>query len=191
HEVDVADAKAVEAMVARAVKEFGGLRLAFNNAGIGGASAPVGEYPLESWHEVIAVNLDSVFYSMRYEIPAILKSGGGAIVNMSSILGTVGFANASAYVAAKHGIVGLTKAAALDYSGKGLRINAVGPAFIRTPLLTKHLDEATLGGIAHLHPIGRLGASEEVAELVAFLLSDRASFISGSYHLVDGGYTAQ
>ena len=189
--VDVSDAVEVEAMVDAARRQYGGLHLAVNNAGIGGASAPTGEYPLDSWHKVIATNLDSVFYGMRYQIPAILASGGGAIVNMASILGSVAFANAPAYVAAKHGMVGLTKTAAIEYARHGIRINSIGPAFIDTPLLSKHLDAATLTAIAGMHPIGRLGTAAEVAALTAFLLSDEASFITGSYHLVDGGYTAQ
>lgn len=189
--VDVSDALEVEAMVEAARRQYGGLHLAVNNAGIGGASAPTGEYPLESWHKVIATNLDSVFYGMRYQIPAILASGGGAIVNMASILGSVAFANAPAYVAAKHGIVGLTKTAAIEYARHGIRINSIGPAFIDTPLLSKNLDAATLTAVAGMHPVGRLGTAAEVAALTAFLLSDEASFITGSYHLVDGGYTAQ
>lgn len=189
--VDVADALEVEAMVDAARRHYGGLHLAVNNAGIGGASAPTGEYPLDSWHKVIATNLNSVFYGMRYQIPAILASGGGAIVNMASILGSVAFANAPAYVAAKHGVVGLTKTAAIEYARHGIRINSIGPAFIDTPLLSRNLDAPTLAAIAGMHPVGRLGTSEEVAALTAFLLSDEASFITGSYHLVDGGYTAQ
>jgi NAD(P)-dependent dehydrogenase (short-subunit alcohol dehydrogenase family) len=188
--LDVGDAAAVERMVAFAEAEFGALHLAVNNAGIGGPSAPVGEYPLDGWRKVIDVNLSGVFYCMRYEIPAIERAGGGAIVNMSSILGSVGFQNAPAYVAAKHGVVGLTREASLTYSARGIRINAVGPAFIDTPLLA-NLDRATYDALAALHPIGRLGTSEEVSELVCFLLSERARFVNGSYHLVDGGYTAR
>jgi NAD(P)-dependent dehydrogenase (short-subunit alcohol dehydrogenase family) len=188
--VDVSDAAAVERMVAFAVERFGVLHLAVNNAGIGGPSAPVGEYPLDGWRQVIDVNLNSVFYCIRHEIPAMEAAGGGAIVNMSSILGTVAFDGSPAYVAAKHGVVGLTKTAALAYAAKGIRINAVGPAFIDTPLLA-NLDRAVYDGLVALHPIGRLGRSEEVAELTCFLLSERASFITGSYHLVDGAYTAR
>ncbi|WP_395813606.1 SDR family NAD(P)-dependent oxidoreductase [Devosia sp.] len=190
-ETNVADAVEVEAMVEAAKRTYGGLHLAVNNAGIGGPAAPTGEYPLEGWHKVIDTNLNSVFYGLRYQIPAIIASGGGAIVNMASILGAVGFANSSAYVTAKHGLVGLTKSAAIEYAKHGVRINAIGPGFIDTPLLSKNLDEATLGYIRGLHPIGRLGTSEEVAALTSFLLSPGASFITGSYHLVDGGYVAQ
>jgi len=121
----------------------------------------------------------------------MLAAGGGAIVNMSSILGSVGFAMSSAYVAAKHGVVGLTQTAALEYGARGIRINAVGPGFIKTPLLDANLDEATTQYLAGLHALKRLGTPEEVANLVAFLASDEASFITGSYHLVDGAYTAQ
>ncbi len=188
---DVSDPTAMEALVALAESETGALHLAVNNAGIGGAQAPVGEYPLEEWRKVMAVNLDGVFYGMRYQIPAMERAGGGAIVNMASILGSVGFAQSSAYVASKHALLGLTKTAAMEYAQKGVRINAVGPAFIATPLLTENLPQEVLGGLAALHPMGRIGTSEEVSGLTCFLLSDRASFITGSYHLVDGAYTAQ
>lgn len=191
HEVNVADAVEVEAMVDAAKAAFGGLHLAVNNAGIGGPAAITGEYPLDGWHKVIDINLNGVFYGMRYQLPAIVASGGGAIVNMASILGSVGFATAPAYVAAKHAVVGLSKVAAIEYAKHGVRINSIGPGFIDTPLLSRNLDEATLTVIRGMHPVGRLGTSEEVAALAAFLLSDDASFITGSYHLVDGGYVAQ
>lgn len=176
-----------EMLVRTAVERYGGLHIACNNAGIGGPSALTGEYPIDGWEKVIAVNLSGVFYAMRYQIPAMLKSGGGAVVNMASILGQVGFRTAPAYVAAKHGVVGLTKNAALEYATENIRINSVGPAFIKTPLI-KDIDESFL---LPLHPIGRLGLPEEVAELVLFLSSQKSSFITGGYFAIDGGYLAQ
>jgi len=180
-----------EALVRAAVKEFGALHIAANNAGIGGPSVPVGEYPIEGWDKVIAVNLSGVFYGMRYQIPAMLAAGGGAIVNIASILGQVGFRNAAAYVAAKHGVVGLTQNAALEYGPQKIRVNAVGPGFIMTPLLEKNMTPDGLKTVAGMHPMGRLGRSEEVAELVLWLSSEKASFVTGGYYAVDGGYLAQ
>lgn len=187
---DVTDAASVEAMVKFAVDAYGGLDVAINNAGIGGPLSPTGEYPIDGWRQVIEINLNGVFYGMRYQIPAMLARGGGAIVNVASILGAVGTANSPAYVAAKHGVRGLTKAAAIEYATRNIRINSVGPGYIETPLLTS-LDEATMQALVNLHPMHRLGTSEEVAALIVFLASDEAAFITGSYHLVDGGYTAQ
>jgi NAD(P)-dependent dehydrogenase (short-subunit alcohol dehydrogenase family) len=189
--VDVSDPQVVEQMVADTVNTFGRLDIAVNNAGIGGEANTTGEYDIANWKRVIDVNLNSVFYCMRYEIPALLEQGGGAIVNMASILGSVGFATAPAYVAAKHGMVGLTKTAALEYGRQGLRINSVGPGFIKTPLLADSLDDETQTYLAGLHALGRMGTAEEVANLVTFLCSDEASFLTGGYYLVDGGYTAQ
>ncbi|MEU3655315.1 SDR family NAD(P)-dependent oxidoreductase [Streptomyces sp. NPDC032161] len=187
--VDVTDPASVEAGVRFAVDTFGALHLAVNNAGIAGPSGPTGQYAVEDWNRVVAANLSGVFYCLRHELPAIVEAGGGAVVNMSSILGTNGFAGSPAYVAAKHGVVGLTKTAALEYAARNVRINAVGPGFIDTPLL-RDADAAAREHLISLHPAGRLGTAEEVAELAAFLLSDRASFVHGSYHLVDGGYSA-
>lgn len=137
------------------------------------------------------INLSGVFYGIRFAIPEMVKAGGGSIVNVASILGSVGFAGSVAYVSAKHGVVGMTKNAALEYAGQGVRVNAVGPGFIHTPLVDNALDKPTQDFLNGKHALGRMGTSEEVAALIVFLLSDRASFITGSYHLVDGGYTAQ
>lgn len=179
-----------EALVAAAVKAFGGLDIAVNNAGIGGASAPLGEYPLDSWDKVIAINLSGVFYGMRYQLPALVARGGGSIINIASVLGQVGFRNSAAYVAAKHGVVGLTKNAALEYGPQKIRVNAVAPGFIRTPLL-EQLPADAMKTLETLHALGRLGEVPEVAELVTWLASDKASFVTGAYLAVDGGYLAQ
>ena len=178
-------------VVDEAVRQFKGLHIAVNNAGIGGPFGMVGEYPIEGWDKVISINLSGVFYGMRYQIPAILSSGGGSIVNIASILGKVGTKGSPAYVASKHGVIGLTEAAALEYADKKIRINSIGPGYIITPLLTTSLDDAAMKSLVALHPLGRLGSSEEVAELALWLNSDKASFVTGSYYNVDGGYLAQ
>lgn len=189
---DVSQAADCEALVNRAVAHYGRLDVACNNAGIGGPQAATADYPLDGWAQVIGINLNGVFYGMKYQIAAMLKSGGGSIINMASILGAVGFAGAPAYTAAKHGVVGLTRAAALEYSAQGVRINAVGPGFIHTPMIDAlEQDSAVNAMLVANHPIGRLGRPEEVAELVVWLGSDRASFVSGSYYPVDGGYLAR
>jgi NAD(P)-dependent dehydrogenase (short-subunit alcohol dehydrogenase family) len=178
-------------LVEQAVSRYGGLHIAVNNAGIGGPISLVGEYPIEGWDKVIAINLSGVFYGMHYQIPAMLASGGGSIVNMASILSKVGTKGSPAYAAAKHGVIGLTETAALEYATQNIRINAVGPGYILTPLITKSVDDATIKMLEGLHPMGRLGTSEEVAELSLWLNSDKASFVTGSYYNVDGGYLAQ
>lgn len=188
--VDVTDPVSVEAAVRSTVDQFGALHLAVNNAGIVGAVQPTAEYPHDQWRRVISTNLDGVFYSIQYELPAILAAGGGAIVNLGSLCAVHGFPNTAGYAAAKHGVIGLTKTAALEYAPSGVRINAIVPGFIDTPLLAD-ITEEEHSQLIDLHPAGRLGTADEVAEMAAFLLSERASFINGSSHYVDGAYSAR
>lgn len=177
-------------LVEQTLAKYGALHIAVNNAGIGGPLSTIVDYPIDGWQQVIDTNLSGVFYGLKYQIPAMLKSGGGSIVNISSILGAVGTKFSPAYVAAKHGVVGLTKAAALEYSDQKIRVNSVGPGYIKTPLVMNALDEATLNTLTGMHPIGRLGESEEIAELILWLGSDKSSFVTGSYYSIDGGYLA-
>lgn len=179
----------VEALVAKTVELYGRLDIACNNAGIGGEQALTGEYSIDSWKKVLNVNLDGVFYGCKYELQQMEKNGGGVIVNIASIHGTVAAPLSSAYTTSKHAVVGLTKNIGAEYGQKNIRCNAVGPAYIETPLL-----ESASGAMKDIlisrHPMGRLGKPEEVAELVLFLSSEKSSFMTGGYYLVDGGYTA-
>ncbi|HTM91318.1 MAG TPA: SDR family oxidoreductase [Flavisolibacter sp.] len=179
-----------EALVKQTIDKYGTLDIAVNNAGIGGPLGATGEYPVDGWKKVIDINLSGVFYGLRYQIPAMLQKGG-SIVNIASILGAAGTKFSPAYVAAKHGVVGLTKAAALEYADKNIRINSVGPGYIKTPLVINSLDKAALDALVSLHPIGRLGEAEEIAELILWLASPKASFVTGAYYPADGGYLAQ
>lgn len=190
-EADVRNPKAMEAAVRRVVERFGKLDLAVNNAGItGSAGVPVQDIDQESWHEVIETDLTGVFYSMKYEIPAMLANGSGAIVNMSSANGVVGLAGMAAYTAAKHGVIGLTRSAALELAESNIRVCAVAPGYVATPRIVEAGKETT-DWMASVHPMKRIATREEVADLVAYLLSERAAFMTGSVHAIDGGYTAQ
>lgn len=179
-----------EALVNATLETFGKLDIACNNAGIGGEAAETGNYSLEAWKKVLDINLNGVFYGCKYQLNAMEQNGGGAIINMASIHGTVAAPMSSAYTTTKHAVVGLTKNIGAEYAQKNIRCNAVGPGYIDTPLLEKNLKPEQLEALKQKHPIGRLGKAEEVAELVAFLSSDKASFITGAYYLIDGGYTA-
>ena len=187
---DASSAEDNKKIVEAAIENFGALHIAVNNAGIGGESNAVADLSIEGWKKVIDINLNGVFYGMHYQIPEIEKVGG-SIINMASILGAVGFAKSSAYVAAKHGVVGLTQAAGWEYATKGVRINAIGPGFIATPLVEANLDPDSLKYLETQHAFQRLGKPEEVAELALWLASDKASFVTASYYPVDGGYLAK
>jgi NAD(P)-dependent dehydrogenase (short-subunit alcohol dehydrogenase family) len=190
---DVSDDDQVAAMVARAVDEFGGLDLAFNNAGIEGTPAPTHECTPENWHRTLAIDLTGVWSCMRHEIPRMLERGGGSIVNCASVAGLVGFDTIPAYVASKHGVVGLTKTAALEYAEAGIRVNAICPGVIDTEMVERFTggqEEAETAMIA-MEPVGRMGRPEEIADAVVWLCSDRSSFTTGQAIAVDGGFVAR
>jgi NAD(P)-dependent dehydrogenase (short-subunit alcohol dehydrogenase family) len=188
--VDVSDPASAQAMVDESVSHFGGLDVAVNCAGVAGPLLPTADYPVDDWRRVMAVNLDGVFYCLRAELAAMRESGGGSIVNISSVLGVTGFGTAVAYTATKHGVIGLTKVAAVDHAADGIRVNAVGPGFIDTPMLDSNLDAAAKAELEAQHALNRLGSPAEVAALVCWLASDAASFATGSFYAVDGGYLA-
>ncbi|MEF8787387.1 MAG: glucose 1-dehydrogenase [Haloarculaceae archaeon] len=193
-DVDVTDDADVEEMVETATSEYGGLDVAFNNAGIGGTFDATDEISEEDWQAIIDVNLSGIWRSMRKEIPVMLEDGGGAIVNTASVLGKVGEAETPAYTAAKHGVVGLTKVAALERATDDIRVNAVCPGYIETQMLDDAgvtTDEELLAETKALHPMERLGTAEEVAEAVLWLASDDASFATGETLAIDGGYLSR
>ena len=192
-EVDVSDAASVEAMVNVTVDTYGRLDCAYNNAGIEGQVAPTDSYADDMFDKVIAVNLTGVWLCMKYEIPRLLEQGGGAIVNTASGAGLIGVAGLSAYVASKHGVIGLTKTAALEYAKSGIRVNAVCPGLIQTPMVERlTADQPQLGeALVAMEPVGRTGRPEEIAESVVWLCSDAASFVTGHAMSVDGGFVAQ
>jgi NAD(P)-dependent dehydrogenase (short-subunit alcohol dehydrogenase family) len=194
---DVTDEAAVEAAVARTVAEHGRVDGAFNCAGILAALGNTGENALEEWRKVLEVDLVGVFLCTKHQLRAMAAQGSGSILNMASAAGLIGWPGASAYVAAKHGVVGLSKSAALEYAGQGIRVNSICPSYVLTPMVEKDLFEDALGGDEELiaaaranHPIGRFAQPEEIAEAAVWLLSDRASFVTGTAMSVDGGYTA-
>ena len=190
---DVSSEEDVKALIEHAVATYGRLDVAFNNAGIGGAAGPLADQSSDNYDKVMGINVKGVWMSMKYEIRQMLKTGGGSIVNNSSVGGLVGFAGVSIYSASKHAVMGLTKSAALEYSAHGVRVNAVNPAVIRTSMaegLAK-MRKGKPDDFAAVHPIGRIGEPEEVAEAVLWLCSDKASFVTGTATCVDGGFTVQ
>jgi NAD(P)-dependent dehydrogenase (short-subunit alcohol dehydrogenase family) len=188
---DVSEPAEMAAAVARTVDEWGGLHVAVNSAGIGGPAVPPADYEPEDWRRVLAVNLDGTFYALREELRAMRAAGtGGSIVNVASVFAAAGAPLAAAYTAAKHGVIGLTRAAAQAHAPDGIRVNAVGPGFVDTPMLRTRTDEAGRAALAARHPLGRLARPEEVAELVVWLAGNAASFVTGSFHPVDGGFLA-
>lgn len=190
--VDVSKEAEVKMMIGETIKKFGKLDYAANNAGIEGDQATTADQTLKNWEHVIDINLKGVFLCLKYEIAEMLKQGKGAIVNTSSVAGLAGFQNIAPYTASKHGVIGLTRTAALEYAAKGIRINAVCPGVIKTPMIDRftHGDAAAEKGMIAMEPIGRLGKPEEIAEAVVWLCSDSSSFVTGYPMAVDGGFIA-
>lgn len=192
-QTDVTQAAQVEALVHQTIGAYQRLDYACNNAGIAGLDAGLADHPEAAWDHILAVNLKGVWLCMKYEIPAMLRQGGGTIVNIASVAGLVGGSGTAAYTASKYGVIGLTKAAALEWAPRGIRVNAVCPGFIRTPMLERFLgaDPAMEGPLTALEPMGRMGTPEEVAQAVVWLCSDAASFVTGVPLPVDGGWVAK
>ncbi len=190
-QADMTSFSQVEEMIETIIAQAGALHGLVNNAGITGPhNTSIVDYEIEDWKSVIDTDINGVFYGLKYGIPAILKSGGGSIVNLSSSNGIVGIAGISAYTAAKHAVLGITRSAALEFADKGIRINAIGPGYVDTPRMQLLPDEVR-EWMANTHPMKRMATREEVAKTVAFLLSDESSFSTGAFYAIDGGYTAQ
>jgi NAD(P)-dependent dehydrogenase (short-subunit alcohol dehydrogenase family) len=187
--IDVADPASVDEAVTRAMREGAGLDLAVNAAGITGTLTPCADFAMDDWQRIVGINLTGTFLCMRAQIAAMLRKGGGAIVNVSSIMGSHALPGGAAYAASKHGVEGLTKAAALDYAKHGIRINAVAPGYVDTPMIAGR-KPSVHDKIVAMHPIGRIAHPDELARVVVFLLSQDASFVTGSIHLADGGFSA-
>ncbi len=186
---DTASLKDHEHLVAETIKSFGGLHIAVNNAGVGSEFSKLADVKVEDWNRVIDINLTGLFYGMKYQIPAMINSGGGSIINVASILGHVAFFGSGAYVASKHGVIGLTKSGALDHAEDGIRVNAIGPGFVYSGMVNEEtMGKEVIRDLENKHAMKRLGEPEEVAALCLFLGSDAASFITGAYYPVDGGY---
>lgn len=193
-QADLAAEDEVRALVERAVSSYGRLHGAFNNAGLEQCALPLHELSTEQWERALRVDLTSVFWCLKYQVLAMMKSGGGSIVNTASSLGQVAIQNASEYIAAKHGVIGLTRAAAAEYGSRGIRVNAVLPGIIRTPMISRLTEDARFSAffekLKDRHPIGRFGEPSEIGEAVKWLLSDAASLMNGAAMAVDGGYLA-